>query len=240
MSLQLEGRPVGDVYVTRCGGRLTTSETQTLQAFVHRALRDHHDVVMQMELVNFIDSSGLGALVRLVHSASTEGRHIRLCAVPERLRLAIEMTHLTKVFDIYPTEGDAIVAAYMGPRYASEGCGQQPAPVLCVMDSANIRTFLAELLCHAGYRALSVANLHDAQILMKATKARLIVLGPKMQDLHGVPARELFDVIDPGAELISLDAAFSSLEPGDASTKILGLLEIATQKLQPNQPTGPA
>ena len=195
---------------------------------------------MQTEMVSFIDSSGLGALVRLVHNATSEGRHIRLCAVPERIRRAIDLTHLTKVFDIYPTEGDAIVAAYMGPRYASEDCAQQPAPVLCVMDSANIRSFLAELFCHAGYRALSVANLHDAQILMKATKARLIVLVPKMHELHGVPARPIFDAIDPGAELVPLDASFAGLEPGEASTKILNLLEVAAQKFRPSQPAGSA
>jgi anti-anti-sigma factor len=240
MSLSIEGRPVGEVFVTRCGGRLTGSETQALQSFVHRVLRDHHDVVMQMEQITFIDSSGLGALVRLVQTAKSEGRHLRFCTVPERIQQAIDLTHLASVFEIYPTEGDAIVAAYMGPRYTSGDCDTHPTPVLCVIDSANVRAFLGEILCHAGYRALAVGNLHDAQILMKATQARLLVLGPKMQELHGVPARKIFDVIDPTAELIPLDANFASLEPGEASAKILGLLEAANQRLQPNQRRGSA
>ena len=239
MSLAINGRPVGDVFVTHCSGRLTASETQTLQAFVHRTLRDHHDVVLDMEHVSFIDNSGLGALVRLVQSAKSEGRHLRLCSVPERMRQAIDLTHLTELFDIYPTESDAIVAAYMGPRYAAGNCGQHPTPVLCVVDSANVRAFLGEILCHAGYRALTVANLQDAQILMKATKARLLVLGPKMQDLHGVPAKNIFDAIDPAAELMTLDPHFATLEPAEAANQVLKLLEAANQKLQPTQRTGP-
>jgi anti-sigma B factor antagonist len=236
MSLSLNGRPVGDVYVTHCAGHLTATETPTLQAFVHRTLRDHHDVVMNVEHVTSIDSSGLGALVLLVQSAKSENRHLRLCAVPERLRQAIDDTNLTALFETYDTESDAIVAAYMGPRYGTGNCGSHPTPVLCVIDSANIRAFLGEILCHAGFRAVTVANLNDAQILMKATKARLIVLGPKMQDLHGVPAKKIFDAIDPNAQLISLDASFATMEPASASTQILSLLEAANQKLGVGHP----
>jgi anti-sigma B factor antagonist len=239
MSLSINGRPVGEVFVTRCGGRLTAAETQTLQSFVHRALRDHREVVMDMEHVSFLDNSGLGALVRLVQSAKSEGRHLRLCAVPERLQQAIDATQLTSIFEIYPSEGDAIVAAYMGPRSGTGNCGQHPTPVLCVIDSTDVRTLLGEVLCRAGYRALAVGNLHDAQILMKATKARLLLLGPKMQELHGVPARQIFDGIDPTAELIPLDPNFATLEPGDSSRKLVDLLEAAALRLQPPR-TGPA
>ena len=225
MSLQVEGRPVGEVYVTKCAGRLVAGEVHTLQAFVHKALRDHQDVVLQMEHVNFVDSSGLGALVRLVQSAKSEGRHLRLCAVPDRVRQAIELTNLQSLFEMHLDESDAIVAAYLGGRgQAADG----NATVLCAIDSADLRTFLGEVLCHAGYRALTVANLNDARILMKATKARVVVLGPKNQSLHGVPAKNVFDEIDPGAELILLDADFAGLEPGEAAAKVLGLVRAST------------
>ena len=47
------------------------------------------------------------------------------------------------------------------------------------------------MLCRAGYSALTTANVPDAKILMKATKAKLIILGAKQQSVHGVPAQEV-------------------------------------------------
>ena len=48
--------------------------------------------------VTFIDSSGLGALVRLQRTATVAGRHLRLTNVPRPVTRILELTGLTDLF----------------------------------------------------------------------------------------------------------------------------------------------
>jgi anti-sigma B factor antagonist len=48
--------------------------------------------------VTFIDSSGLGALVRLHRSAAGSGRQLRLANVPRPVSRILELTGLTELF----------------------------------------------------------------------------------------------------------------------------------------------
>ena len=70
MQLRLESRPVGDVLVMQCHGRIVAgNEVFTLHARVGDAIEKYGDVVLQLDEIEFVDSSGLGALVRLVQAA---------------------------------------------------------------------------------------------------------------------------------------------------------------------------
>src|SRR5271167_3652132 len=86
MQLLVQSRPVGDVMVVQCNGRIVAGpEVQSLQYQMERAMREHRDIVLQLEQVQFVDSSGIGALVRLASSAKTNDRNISLCALPQVL-----------------------------------------------------------------------------------------------------------------------------------------------------------
>ena len=130
------------------------------------------------------------------------------------------MTNLLSMFETYDSEAEAIIAAYLGSRYSREkGNGQ--FRVLCVYDSLNVRTFLREVLCRAGYSALTAANVPDAKILLKATQAKLAILGANMQAVHGTPTKKLFEEIDPAISLIVLDADFEKQDPGECAERLL-------------------
>jgi anti-sigma B factor antagonist len=222
MPLSMNSRPVGDVTIVQCNGRIVAgSEVFSLQAHLGDILPHHGDVVLQLEQVDFVDSSGLGALVRLVTTARAQGGDIKLCGVQPRLRKTLEMTSLLPMFETYDSEAEAIIAAYLGSRYSKEKSGNSQLRVLCVMDSLNVRTFLREVLCRAGYSALTTANVPDAKILMKATKAKLIILGAKQQSVHGVAAKKLFAEIDPEVSVVVLDENFEKLDPGESATELL-------------------
>ena len=221
MPLRLDSRPVGEVLVIQCSGRIVAgAEVQSLQLQLRKVLPEHHDVVLQLENVPFIDSSGIGALVRLAQSARANGGELKLCGLQPAIRKTLELTNLLSLFKVYDSEADAIVAAYLGPRHSQdEGDGQ--LRILCVYDSADMRAFLGEVLCGAGYRALTAGNLQDAQILLRATKARLIILGANMQTVYGASARKAFEEIDPTVTVIVLDQDFAAGEPGEVATKLL-------------------
>ncbi len=144
MPLRLDSRPVGDVMVVRCDGRIVAgAEVHALQLYLRRLLLQHHDVVLQLERVDFVDSSGLGALVRLVTTARTNAGEIRLCALQPPVRRILELTKLLGLFEVYDSEAEAIIAAYLGSRYSKDDSGESN----CAFSASTIRSTCA--LCWA-------------------------------------------------------------------------------------------
>jgi hypothetical protein len=56
---------------------------------------------------------------------------------------------------------------------------------------------------------------------LRATKAKLVILGAKQQSVHGISAKSLFEEIDPSVSLIVLDENFEKLDPGECATELL-------------------
>jgi len=142
--------------------------------------------------------------------------------VPPNIRKTLEMTHLLSQFETYDSVEEAITAAYLGSRYSRGKVGDARPRMLCVYDSTDVCTFLREVLCSAGYNAMTTANVDDARVLLKATKAKLVVLSARLQSVHGKPTRKALEEIDPAVCLLILDENFATQDPGVAAEKLLG------------------
>ncbi len=221
MPLHMNSRPLGNVLVVQCDGRIVAgSEVFNLHSFVGDALLKYPDIILQLDQVGFVDSSGLGALVRLVTKARSKGGDMKLCGLQPQVRKALDVTNLLSLFETYDSMAEAIMAAYLGSRYSKEKAGDE-SRIICVYDAADVRTFLTEVLCRAGYNALATANVEDASILLKATRAKLVILGANMQSAHGKPTRKVLEQIDPSVTLLVLPDHFSQDDPGEAAGKLL-------------------
>jgi anti-sigma B factor antagonist len=222
MSFHMEWRPVGDVLVVQCQGKIVAGkEVLSLHHFVGDSLAKYGDIVLEMDRVDFVDSSGLGAMVRLVQAARAKGKDVKLSGVQPYIHKTLKMTNLISQFELYESVEEAITAAYLGSRY-SRGCDGDSRPlILCVYDSFDMCTFLRELLCSAGYNALTAANVSDARVLLKATKAKLVVLSAHLQLCHGQPTDRLLHEIDPSVSIMLLEDNFGSQDPGEAAEKLL-------------------
>jgi anti-sigma B factor antagonist len=222
MHLRLESRPVGDVLIVQCHGRIVAgNEVYTLHACVGDSVVKYGDVVLQLDQVEFIDSSGLGALVRLMQAARAKGGDLKLSGVPPKIRKTLEMTNLLSQFETYDSVEEAITAAYLGSRYSRGKTGDARPRMLCVYESTDVGTFLREVLCNAGYNAMITASIDDARILLKATKAKLVVISARMQSVHGKPTRKALEEIDPAVSVFVLDENFATQDPGEAAEKLL-------------------
>jgi anti-sigma B factor antagonist len=223
MQLRLESRPVGDVLVIACHGRIVAgNEVFTLHSNVGDSFAKYSDVVLQLDQVEFVDSSGLGALVRLMQAARSKGGDLKLSGVSSRIRKTFELTGLLAQFETYDSVEEAITAAYLGSRYSRGKTGDARPRMLCVYDSTDVRTFLREVLCNAGYNAMTTATIDDARILLKATKAKLVVIPSRLQSVHGKPTSKILEEIDPDVSLLVLEENFASQDPGEAAEKVLG------------------
>jgi len=222
MQLHLESRPVGDVLVIQCHGRIVAgNEVYTMHAFVGDSIVKYGDVVLQLDQVEFVDSSGLGAMVRLVQAARAKGGDLKLSGVPPKIRKTLEMTNLISQFETYDSVEEAITAAYLGSRYSPGKAGDVRPRMLCVCESTDVGTFLREVLCGAGYNAMTTASVDDARILLKATKAKLVVVSARLQSVYGKPTRKALEEIDPAVSLLILDENFASQDPGEAAAELL-------------------
>ena len=225
MQLRMESRPVGDVMIVQCHGRIVSgNEVFTLHSFVGDSIAKYGDIVMQLDQVEFVDSSGLGALVRLMQSARAKGGDLKLSGVPPRIRKTLEMTGLGSQFEMYEAVEEAITAAYLGSRYSRGKAGDARPRILCVYESTDVCTFLREVLCSAGYNALTTVSIDDARILLKATKAKMVVISARMQSVYGEPTRKMLEEIDPTVSIHILDDNFAAQDPGEAAEKLLSCL----------------
>ncbi len=222
MQLCLESRPVGEVMVIQCFGRIVAgNEVFTLHAQVGDAIDKYGDVVLQLDQVEFVDSSGLGAMMRLVQAARSKGGDLKLSGVPPKVRKVLQLTNLLAQFETYETVEEAITAAYLGSRYSRGKTGDARPRMLCVYASTDVCTFLREILCSAGYNALTTTTPDDAQILLKATKAKLVVVSARIQSVRGKPIGKALQEIDPSVSLLILDEHFATQDPGEAAEKLL-------------------
>src|SRR6202049_4762140 len=107
MPLSLNTRGVGEVTIVRCSGRIVAGETEVLRQHVSELLRDRSDILLHLGEVVFIDSSGLGMLVRLLTSTRSARGDLKLCQVPEGIHKVLRLTNLTTLFDTHESEEEA-------------------------------------------------------------------------------------------------------------------------------------
>lgn len=104
-------RQEGDATVVQVTGRLDASVApdmkEELQDLIEQGCTK---LVLNLEDVNFIDSSGLGVFVSCLRRAATKGGDLRLAEVPEFTRSIFELTRLTRVFNIRESEEEALEA----------------------------------------------------------------------------------------------------------------------------------
>ena len=110
MALKMTNREVDGVAVLSLAGRIALGEeTNALREKVKDLIAGgKKKVVLNMNDVTLIDSSGLGALVSAHSSAKSKGASLRLCNLGSRFKELLQITKLLTVFEVSDTEADAV------------------------------------------------------------------------------------------------------------------------------------
>lgn len=86
-------------HVLRVSGEVDIAAVEEFLAQARRTLADSPTVLeIDMAAVSFIDSSGLGALVRLREEALAAGKSFRLTHAPRQVTRVLELTGLAETF----------------------------------------------------------------------------------------------------------------------------------------------
>lgn len=94
----------GGYAVIAITGRLTASGASLLRNAVSDLVTDGQPrIAVDLSETEFVDSSGLGALVGGLKSARVAGGDLRIAAVPDAVRTVLHLTNLDRVLRDYPT-----------------------------------------------------------------------------------------------------------------------------------------
>jgi anti-sigma B factor antagonist len=223
LPLSLDTREVGRVTIVRCNGRIVAGgESESLRAHIDRLLLDRRSIILHMGEVGFIDSSGLGTMVRSLTSIRRAHGDLKLCNVTEQVRKVLEMSRLTQVFDAHESEEKA-VAAFYRPGAPAETPVPTGRSILCVDYNRDVLAYLRELVRRAGYDVQSTSHPGDALILMRVTRFDLLLVG---SDLTTSPATwQTFQVACTRLPVIELGSDFSTSDAGEAGAALLEKIE---------------
>lgn len=107
MDCRLESH--ADVDVLHVAGRLDLVSSNTLKDSVRQRLQQKRTrLVLEMRGLDFINSSGLGALVSIFKDVRLVNGRLILAGLAPYVQEIFEITQLTNVFEICKTESDAI------------------------------------------------------------------------------------------------------------------------------------
>ncbi len=109
MSLALQVSRLGEAAVIHCNGRIVfREEAAALSHAVNDLLHDVRHIVLDLQGTTAIDSAGLGELVALHMWVQGSGGSLKLCGLSSRIHYLLELTNLTSVLEIFPTEEVAL------------------------------------------------------------------------------------------------------------------------------------
>ena len=108
--MQIEERIVGDVTILDLKGKMTLGEGDELlkdkiNSLIHQGQKN---LLLNLEGVPYIDSAGLGEIVRTYTTVSRQGGSLKLLNLTKRIEDLLSITKLLTVFDTFDTEAEAI------------------------------------------------------------------------------------------------------------------------------------
>ena len=92
----------GDYHVITPEAEINSANAPQAKDFVKDLISQGHSrLVVDLSTTDFLDSSALGVLVTAVKTARSVGGNVRLCGLSQNVQQILEMTRLTRIFDIY-------------------------------------------------------------------------------------------------------------------------------------------
>jgi len=108
--MQIEERAVGDVMILDLKGKITLGEGDELLKDKINSLvnQGHRKIILNLAGVPYIDSAGLGEVVRTYTTVSRQGGSLKLLNLTKRITDLLSITKLLTVFETYESESEAV------------------------------------------------------------------------------------------------------------------------------------
>lgn len=108
--MQIEQRTVGSVMILDLKGKITLGEgDEVLKDKINSLiLQGHKKMLLNLADVPYIDSAGLGEIVRTYTTVSRQGGQLKLVNLTKRITDLLMITKLLTVFETFDNEPEAL------------------------------------------------------------------------------------------------------------------------------------
>ena len=99
----------GDVRVINIPDRLTSETSDVLKRMLKELVdKGYYKIVMNLEQTEYMDSSGLGAIVSKIAATRSKKGDIRLASPRKYVVNLLELTHIDQIIKIYDQRSEAV------------------------------------------------------------------------------------------------------------------------------------
>ena len=108
--MQIEERVVGEVTILDLKGKITLGEgDEALKDKINSLIHQNRKrILLNLEDVPYIDSAGLGEIVRTYTTVSRQGGQLKLVNLTKRITDLLSITKLLTVFETFESEPEAL------------------------------------------------------------------------------------------------------------------------------------
>ena len=103
-------KKVNNVPVVEVNGRLTADCADQYKQTLTDVIAQNNRIVIDLEKLEYIDSTGLGAMVFILQRNFDNGGDIKIAKLQGKARIVFDITKAYKIFDIFDTVEEAVAA----------------------------------------------------------------------------------------------------------------------------------
>jgi len=221
MQLKLESYTVKEVVVVRCRGRIVTGEeARFLQSELDTLTGLSKRVVLELAEVTYLDSGGLGTVVRILGRLRARRGDLKICQVPPFIREVLKVTNLLGVLHPYASEREALEAfSDRSPTVSETFQASKNNRIVCLDTSLDLLAYLRVLLKSSGCEVFTTQYPSDAMTLAKGAPLSIVICGPGIYSKAS--AVEKLRESAPNAKVLGLPPDFSTSDADRAGPALV-------------------
>jgi len=109
--MEISRRDSEDIVILDVNGEIDLYNAPEIKDTINKLIEEKkYNVVINLDKVSYIDSSGIGALISSLSNLKKYQGGLKICNVSGSVRKVFELTKLTSFFEIYDSEQEAISA----------------------------------------------------------------------------------------------------------------------------------
>jgi anti-sigma B factor antagonist len=99
---------VGDARVVAVGGDVDLGTSPAFRRVLFEALAHAAKLVLNLEAIRYIDSSGIATLIEVLKDSQKRGKEFVLFGLSPAVEQVFRLTHVIRIFQVFQTEQEAL------------------------------------------------------------------------------------------------------------------------------------
>lgn len=89
---------------------LTAANAKEFKASLEKEIESETNIILDLNRITFIDSSGLGVFLSCLKTLSKKGGDLKICNITKPVRVLFEMVRLHQVIEVFNSQEEALAS----------------------------------------------------------------------------------------------------------------------------------